>query len=358
MITMIMSMLILFIVSILIFYTNKGIWLEQRSATNQYLAKQAQSAAEAGLEYTISILNSMSGSPNRTSHLTASNSQPGKYTIANDTISGSTGTALAYVVQISPIPGDTSPYERFLLSADGGSDCSTNGILSTCKSRAVTRQVVRLTPVLLNPPDDSASVYGNFSINGSGTIENSTGIGYPLKTRDPAITITGGASSISGSLTTGNCASNHALCSAFSAIPNVDAFFASYFGSSTMDVKSLTTPVTDTSTLGTSSSGLIWYQGDLSLNQSLGTLANPILLIVEGDMSIQGNRDIYGFVYVTGNLTYNGNVSIQGAVATGGDFNINGGGGAQNLSKNPDVLNRLKESASSFNKVLGTWKDW
>jgi PilX N-terminal len=358
MITMIMSMLMLFIVSILIFYTNKGIWLEQRSATNQYRAKQAQTAAEAGLEYAISVLNSTSGSPNRTSYLTASSNQPGKYIIANNSISGTPGSALAYLVQILPIQGDSSPYERFLLSSEGGSDCSTSGTLGTCNGRAVTRQVIKLTPVLLNPPDDSASVYGNFSINGSGTIENSTGVGYPLKTRDTAITITGGASNISGSLTTGNCASSRALCGAFSEITSVNAFFASYFGSSTTDVKSLTTPITDASTLSTSSSGLIWHQGNLSLNQSVGTLANPVLLIVDGDLTIQGNRDIYGFVYVTGKMAYNGNVSIQGAVATGGDFDINGGGGTQNLSKNPDVLNRLKESASSFNKVLGTWQDW
>jgi hypothetical protein len=83
-----------------------------------------------------------------------------------------------------------------------------------------------------------------------------------------------------------------------------------------------------------------------------------VLLVVDGDLSINGNRVIYGFVYVTGTLTMNGNVSIQGAVATGGNFDLNGGGGTQNVNMDRDVVARLKTAASNFNKVLGTWKDW
>ncbi len=354
--TMTISLLMLLVVSILIFYTNKGIWLEQRSATNQYRAKQAQGAAEAGLEYVLSVLNSTSGTPNRSTHLTIA-STPGKYTIASSTITGSPAASMAYSVVISPVAGDSSPYDRFVLNATGGSDCATTGTLSTCSGRAVTSQVVKLTPVLLSPPDDGASIFGNFSMVGSGSIINTTGIGYPLRTRDTTPTATG-SSAITGTLTDGNCATSRAVCGAFSTITTTAQFFSSFFGSSTTDIASMTTPITSGASLGTSTTGLVWHTGTLSLNSSVGSAANPVLLVVDGDLSINGNRVIYGFVYVTGTLTMNGNVSIQGAVATGGNFDLNGGGGTQNVNMDRDVVARLKTAASNFNKVLGTWKDW
>jgi Tfp pilus assembly protein PilX len=356
-VTMTVALLMLLVVSVLIFYTNKGIWLEQRSATNQYRAKQAQGAAEAGLEYMLSVLNTTSGTPRRSTYLTADNGQPGSFTIATNTLTGSPGNALAYTVVIAPLAGDVSPYNRFTISSTGGSDCSTTGTLSTCSGRAVTSQVVKLTPVLLTPPDDGASVYGSVTLSGNARIRNTTGIGFPIRTRTAAVT-PGGSSTLDGSLT-GNCGSvsgtNLAMCGSFSSISTTEQFFSSYFGSSSAEIKSQTTSITSDATLSTSTSGLVWYQGTLTLTKDVGSSANPVLLIVEGDLNLQGNSQIYGFVYVTGTMDFRGTADIVGAAAVAGDYNHLG---TAELRMDRDVLDQLKATAASFNKVLGTWKDW
>jgi len=117
----------------------------------------------------------------------------------------------------------------------------------------------------------------------------------------------------------------------------------------------MTTAVTSDAGFSSATSGLVWHKGDLSLKSDLGTATNPILLVVEGNLTFNGNQDIVGFVYVTGNLTISGSSSIQGAVAVAGNTTVQG---SVDISKDTTVLNQLKTSASSFNKVPGTWKDW
>ena len=322
-VTTTVALLMLLVVSVLVFYVNKGIWLEQRTSINQYQAKQAFNAAEAGLEYVLSVLNATTGSPIRSTYLTASSAQPGKFSIAT-----------------------------------GGSDCTTTGTMDTCSGRAVVSQIVELTPVLLSPPDDATSVYGATQINGNAArLRNAEGVGYPLRTGS-TLSFSGGAGSsvLVSSLTAGSCTgSNKAMCNGFTSLASSSAFFSSFFGATPGDVQAMTTAVTSGAGFSSATSGLVWYTGDLNLNSDLGTTTNPILLIVNGNLTFNGNRDIVGFVYVTGNLTISGASSIQGAVAAAGNTTVQGN---VDIAKDTTVLNQLKASASSFNKVPGTWRDW
>ena len=357
-VTTTVALLMLLVVSVLVFYVNKGIWLEQRTSINQYQAKQAFNAAEAGLEYVLSVLNATTGSPIRSTYLTASSAQPGKFSIGTATVTGTPGADLAFSVVISLVSGDSAPADRFVLTATGGSDCTTAGTINTCSGRAVVSPIVELTPVLLSPPDDATSVYGATQINGNAArLRNAEGVGYPLRTGS-TLSFSGGAGSsvLVSSLTAGSCTgSNKAMCNGFTSLASSSAFFSSFFGATPGDVQAMTTAVTSGAGFSSATSGLVWYTGDLNLNSDLGTTTNPILLVVNGNLTFNGNRDIVGFVYVTGNLTISGASSIQGAVAAAGNTTVQGN---VDIAKDTTVLNQLKASASSFNKVPGTWRDW
>ena len=366
-VTTTVALLMLLVVSVLVFYVNKGIWLEQRTSINQYQAKQAFNAAEAGLEYVLSALNATATtvSPRRSTYLTQcpinlqpDTCQPGTFTIGTSKVTGSPSAGQAFSVRIEPVSGDSGYVDRFLLTATGGSDCTTTGTMDTCSGRAVVSQIVELTPVLLSPPDDATSVYGATQINGNAArLRNAEGVGYPLRTGS-TLSFSGGAGSsvLVSSLTAGSCTgSNKAMCNGFTSLASSSAFFSSFFGATPGDVQAMTTAVTSGAGFSSATSGLVWYTGDLNLNSDLGTTTNPILLVVNGNLTFNGNRDIVGFVYVTGNLTISGASSIQGAVAAAGNTTVQGN---VDIAKDTTVLNQLKASASSFNKVPGTWRDW
>lgn len=291
--TLMVAMLAIALVSLALFHSHLGIWLEQRSVANQARAKQAHAAAEAGLEVTLGVLNADSGTPSRTTHLSAS-ATAGKFNISSPTRTGSAGPDAPYSVVISLVGGDSAPVDRFLLSSTGGSDC-TSTLLSACSAQAAVSQIVKLTPILLNPPTT------NISVN------------------------------------------------------NSPGFFASLFGAPQATIKSLTTPIT-TEPLNASSSGLVWQQGSRTLNGNVGSVGSPVLLVVEGNLTLPAGAMVYGFVYVTGNVTCVscGAPSIQGAVAVAGTSNL----AATNVTLDTNVLDRLKTTAPRFAKAIGTWRDW
>lgn len=366
-VTTTVALLMLLVVSVLVFYVNKGIWLEQRTSINQYQAKQAFNAAEAGLEYVLSILNTSSttSSPRRSTYLTQcpTNLQPGTcqagtFTFDTFTVTGSPGADQSFSVNVERVSGDSGYVDRFVLTATGGSDCSTAGTMATCRGKAVVSQIVELTPVLLSPPDDATSVYGATEINGIAARLRNAGVGYPLRTGS-TLSFSGGAnpSALVTSLTAGSCTgSNRAMCNGFTSLASSSDFFSSFFGATPGDVQSMTTAVESGGGFSASTSGLVWHQGNLNLASNLGTTTNPVLLVVNGNLTFNGSWDIVGFVYVTGNLTISRDgSSILGAVAVGGNATVRDD---VDIEKNSDVLNQLKASASSFNKVPGTWRDW
>ncbi|MFH0788761.1 MAG: hypothetical protein V2B13_14265, partial [Pseudomonadota bacterium] len=66
---------------------------------------------------------------------------------------------------------------------------------------------------------------------------------------------------------------------------------------------------------------------------SLGTIASPKIVIIDGDYTVSGGTTGAGILLVTGNLTLNGNISYDGMVLVVGKGNlIRGGGGTGNLS--------------------------
>jgi hypothetical protein len=298
--TLAVAVIMLLVVSVLVFHSHTAGWLEQRATANQARAKQAHAAAEAGLEVALSVLNADAGVPNRATHLTAAAANAGRFTILNNTLTGSPGGGFAYSVTIAGVGTDPSPFARLQLTSNGGSDCTNVADVTTCSGQAVVRQVIETEPL------------------------------FPYQSGSPP-----------------------------SAIRSTTPF-DTVFGAPQTAVKALTTPVTTGAGLNASTAGLVWHEGNLTLAGAVGSDASPVLLVVEGNLTIPAGVDVRGFVFVTGNVTCIGcaSPSIRGAIASAG---TNGLDPAQ-VELPPDALNgplaRVGSTAVRFAKVMGTWRDW
>ena len=308
-VTLAVAVIMLLVVSVLVFHSHTAGWLEQRATANQTRAKQAHAAAEAGLEVALSVLNADTGNPSRGTHLVAASSTTsascngvpdpvGKFCIISSTLNGSFGAGSAYSVMLGLVTGDTAPARRFLLTSNGGSDCTNVVDVNTCSGRAAVQQVVELTPLLRTPPTAAITSPANFN---------------------------------------------------------------NLFGAPQAAIKALTTPVLpSTFTFSSTTSGLVWYEGDLALTGDVGSDASPVLLVVEGNLTISAGADIRGFVFVTGTASCvtcpSGRVS--GAIAAAATNGLT----TTEVVLPTDAINgplaRVGSTAIRFAKVIGTWRDW
>ena len=80
-----------------------------------------------------------------------------------------------------------------------------------------------------------------------------------------------------------------------------------------------------------------------------------MILVVDGDLKINGDVQIYGFVYVTQDWNNGGmgNASINGAIAVDGDFSASGNGSVTYDSP----LLQILSGYGSFAKLPGSWRD-
>lgn len=148
-----------------------------------------------------------------------------------------------------------------------------------------------------------------------------------------------------------------------------DQFFERFLGSSPSDyyansvsykVDLNNTLSGENSTSANSLNGLqaetVWVSGDLTLpaNAVVGTQANPVILVVDGNFHLSSNFTVNGIVYVRGNVDGNGGPTVYGALITEGSVSING---------NPNIVYMPMGDSSGDHdgkptKIQGSWKDW
>lgn len=104
----------------------------------------------------------------------------------------------------------------------------------------------------------------------------------------------------------------------------------------------------------------IWVGGDASINGTIGAEGHPVILIVDGNLTLGSNAVINGFVFVTGNLSANGTPTVYGAVTTGGNAGATG-----NMKVVYDPFNGTSAPPCGATchlgtptRVPGSWKDW
>jgi hypothetical protein len=101
----------------------------------------------------------------------------------------------------------------------------------------------------------------------------------------------------------------------------------------------------------------IWINGDLSVgNVDVGSPAAPVLLVVQGNVTLAANTRIYGLVYTQATeWAIAGTGLVQGAVIAEGDVE---GVSAPTIVFDPGIVNLLRADYGSFVRVPGSWKDF
>lgn len=119
---------------------------------------------------------------------------------------------------------------------------------------------------------------------------------------------------------------------------------------------------------------VIWVEGDLTVNANIGAAGAPVLMVVNGDtITMDPNRTIFGFVYVTGNGAAIPNQStlslpdaptnIQGALVAEGSLVTRYAGAPaaaslMTVTYDRAALDRLRTTYGSWVRLGAAWRDF
>jgi Tfp pilus assembly protein PilX len=347
-------MLLLAATLIALFAANYSL-MQSRTTSNQYRSQQAFEAAEAGLEFGISYLiqnnAAITGSP--------SGGYIPAYTSASTTNVVLANNSTFSITYTNPIQNN---YSLIQITSTGISDDGT--------STHVVTQQVQYGSYLLNPSSYTLVTKGTLSLSGNTTVTNT----QTNNTLEAGSTVAGSGSfkTVTGSgtsSTSGNFGAD--ITQNVTSLANTanGDLFSEYFGMTeaqyqTKAAHSYSNLSNYSTTLNGITGTTIWINqtsgnANFSGNSTIGTQANPVLIVINGNLNISGNFTLYGFLFVIGassaTTNLSGNITITGGIASTDNVSASGN---LNLTYDSSVLNSVQTATSYYAKVPGSWKDF
>ena len=394
------ALLLFLAMGIIVAFTNRSLVFEQRTSANQYRYTKAFEAAEAGLEWTLASINLKESLDTSCAPDGAANSSfRGRYltvdgntgavtpaglkpmcvisatgyqcscpTTGNATVSADPGPAFMVEFTTAPQPGVVRVTVHGCTSAAGQCIPTPAG---TPDGYAKVTTLLGILPALGTAP--AATITAKTNVTWSGT-----GAALGVVNTDAStngITINAGGTvdeekarltTIPGSPPSSSIIENDTSLSSIS----TDSMFATYFGMSKEQFRGLarevTCPNNCTATLEAAVAGfgnetpIIWVTNDMDIsgNVVIGTTTNPVILVVDGNIHLNGTMDVVGMVYAasaTWDNTGGGSAFLRGAAVSEGAFT---GNGTPDFFFDADVLRRLRYVPGAFMKIPGSWKDY
>ena len=99
---------------------------------------------------------------------------------------------------------------------------------------------------------------------------------------------------------------------------------------------------------------MIWVTGDATLPDNVGSRAQPVILVINGNASVSGGITFHGLLYVSGKLTFTGNSVFYGSVAVGGKAD---GSGTPEIVYDRQVIGNVKRLGVRTAQAQ-SWRDW
>jgi Tfp pilus assembly protein PilX len=356
--TLLITVIMIASITLIILFAASYNRMQEQIISNSYQNTQAYEAAEAGLEFGIVYLQQNSAA------ILANpvNGYIPAYSSASTQNVSLTDSSKFTITFTNPVQNN---YTLISISSTGTSSDGTS-------TRTISQKVA-LGSLLSTPPTIPLISKGSVTMSGNALISNSNlnstinSASTVAFSGNAATTIVNGATGSNKSGVNGDVQQNNATINAMSNT----TFFQTYFGSTEAAVQptvkhyySNASSTNYSATLDGMTGTSIWIdqtggQATLSGNPVIGTAANPVLLIVNGNLNISGNAVIWGFVYVIGGVatSLTGNSVINGGVVSTDNLSLSGN---TTIKFNTTVLSGLQQQveASYFAKVPGTWKDF
>lgn len=363
--TLVTAIILLVAITLMTFASARVSVMEQKMSANDYRAKQAFEAAQAGIEHAIAVLND----PTTKATFIADNVNNSTNAEGSD---GFIDTTVALPARLEGA-GNVSRYNVTFANTVMGKftaiQITSTGTVgdpnppAIIDAQATVTQLIRASGPGGLPPEPIVNL-GDTVLGGSANIINNTATG-PAAGR--AIRSGGEVKVCGGSrVTTGDGTSGISKNDSELAAMTGDQFFSKTFSASKEAIKSQAlqyTPETcrcrgNYNTLLNGVQGqIIWITGEMQLNSGtvVGSPSAPVIIIVEGAQpQINGGATIYGMIYTIGNWNNNGagNMTLHGSAVTEGNFSTNGN---PTFQYNESVAENIKSTRYPYSKVNGGW---
>jgi Tfp pilus assembly protein PilX len=335
---------------IMVFAASYGM-LQQKTVTNQQANDKAFAAAEAGLDYGVAYL-----------------------VVNSSTVIASASGGLINYTLSTTTQADNSTYS-VVITNPTINNYTLLTVTSTGKSpdgsstRVVAQQVYSSSTSI----PYSISGGGNISMVGGSVITNTVNnqnlqMGGTLTINNGAYTVTS-----SGTTTTqGNIGSDVQQNVASLSGLSESSFFQLVFNTPEATLLSTVQAAGNyynnavsggdySQTLSGKTGKTIWInQSSVTLGQgvTIGSLASPVTLIVEGSLTIANGVTIYGFVYASGvssGFNLAGGAKIYGGIASPGQISMSNGFQLVYQKVSPIAGG---SSAGTYSKLPGSWADF
>jgi len=114
----------------------------------------------------------------------------------------------------------------------------------------------------------------------------------------------------------------------------------------------------DLASVDLSEGALVWITGECSIPSDIGNRTNPILLVSEGLLKINGNHNVWGVLLSISDIQLSGGPIVHGSIITDSDSKLTAGGYTQVYDpqviaglQNPDVNSELTKVKYSWINV-------
>lgn len=345
-VTLLIALVLLTALATIALYSTRTSVLEQRTANNDYRTKQAELAAQAGLDEAIAALDKIDVSNNSGGAASYTRSLPGRNLEYAD-VNGSIPNG-SFTVQYTTLAGSNN--DILTLTSIGR---SADGMAQMTRAQEVGfATFLRYSPL------------ANVTLKGALTTDNS----FQLSNTATSVAVWAG-SAVNGSPNTTNVSVPGVSILKNDPLLAAQMFFSNFFATTQENVQVLGAHVDCTngctanhaavSAMAAKPGRLYWIDGNLNLNGNvtLGSVAAPIILIADGTkfQLSHNNATINGLVFLTNGWSAAGARGIvNGALIIDGDATIASG----NLTVNFDTtaITNLSALVGAYLRKPGTWR--
>lgn len=397
--TLVSSVVFLFLSTLLVIFVSRSLLMEQRMSANEIRHKQAFEAAQAGLDQAMIFINTSPQGADKNADNTADGTvlatlangsrykvafcDPTNLPVANTQLcpDDPAGTVACDVLNNQVNPGginETTYMGTPLVVSCGWSD--------DVIAHHMVRQLIGSVSPIIAPPTNPLTAKGAMNVGGSANVVNYfnnltvwsggalSSIGNAGKTfvRNPTVSPPATGTVPPGPPNSCSTSADYAcLTDKNTTGPDVidndptlsnltdDQMFSNYFGRTQdqLEAEAATQEITaaQAGTLAGVTGATVVVDGDTTLpNSVIGSRERPVVLVIDGDLDLQGTPTVNGIVYVRGNVTGGGNLTVNGAMLVEGTVEPTG---SVDIIYDPFVTGNTANSGRP-GWIPGTWRDW